>query len=494
MSTLLQSRIFSYAFIAVWLVQAAWLHPYYEPNETYRTWRLAIAPLIIYLALTTQSTRLLQPLEDFMIINYSVVAIPTFHIVCSVIQYAFHRGPVLKSDGGRKQKSEPVFQTVSKPTKSESANPTCSDSTQVVKNSQKFKSSSKATIAGKLAKVKASKLTTSDWAIRDKGGNPPSWAELTKWSLGLALSPRCLEYTWAPPASVLSRGPRKSVTWFVLEEVVRLINHQIFLIFCGIFALPATQHPSGVHGYLTEVYGIPDSAGLRYISPYLLMGTYGAIALHALSLIGSFWNLVEVVWFTLASRLLPKEWAPRKFDTTLYPTLFNNPNFRTSLTEFWGKGWHCIFRRDFMHAGAGPAAKLASPLGKKASSLAGVLGAMLMSGIMHEWGLIAIWPEMDYTFQTTKFFFMCGVGMVIEQIFQVITGYKVSGNLGRIWLAGWIAWWSRGLMRVWLARGIGKSGIRTPCEYTDWSWARYSIPLGPMLPDRILDFFSFSYA
>ncbi|KAG0150414.1 hypothetical protein CROQUDRAFT_652321 [Cronartium quercuum f. sp. fusiforme G11] len=488
-SSALLSKVWNYVFIPVWLAQAAMLHPYYEPNETYRTIRLILAPIVIYLLFSSQPKRLIQPIEDYMHINYGLVAIPTFHITCCALQYAFQRGPVLKSDLEPKKKMKRARE--SDLTESESASATCSDSAEVIKSPQQNLSTDHNNLIENSLKSKSLKPIFFK-KRRDKRGKIPSWAELSKFSLGLVFSPRCLEYTWAPPASVLSRGPKKSVAWFVLEEVVRLIGNQICLIAFAIFALPATQYPGGPYAFVTEVWGVPDSAVLRYLSQYWLLGAYGAIGLHAFTIIGSFWNLVEVVWFTLTSRLLPGEWAPKPFNPTLYPTLFNDPTWRTSLTEFWGKGWHSVFRRDFMYCGAIPAAKLASPLGPTASRLAGLMGAMLMSGIMHEWGLISIVKDFDSSFRTTKFFLMIGVGIAIEAIIKQVTGYKVSGNLGRIWTFGWITLWCTLMMDAWLARGMGKAGIRTPCEVTDWSWPRFFVPLGPILPDRFLDQFKFA--
>lgn len=63
-----------------------------------------------------------------------------------------------------------------------------------------------------------------------------------------------------------------------------MIGNQLAMIAIAVFALPATQHPRGAHGYITEVYGVPDSAVLRYISQYALLSAYGAVGLHAVSI------------------------------------------------------------------------------------------------------------------------------------------------------------------------------------------------------------------
>ncbi|KAF7375027.1 MBOAT-2 domain-containing protein [Mycena sanguinolenta] len=68
----------------------------------------------------------------------------------------------------------------------------------------------------------------------------------------------------------------------------------------------------------------------------------------------------------------PSEWPP----------IFDSPWLATSLTDFWATRWHQIFRQDFVALGAKPLSLVAGRPG-------GVLGAFLMSGVLHyvgTWG------------------------------------------------------------------------------------------------------------
>jgi hypothetical protein len=72
-------------------------------------------------------------------------------------------------------------------------------------------------------------------------------------------------------------------------------------------------------------------------------------------------------------------------DPVYYPPLFNNMSSFSSLSEFWGKSWHQIFRRSFIVLGAFPLGGVARGLGMstKSQKIIGLFAAFLASGFMH---------------------------------------------------------------------------------------------------------------
>ncbi|KAH9810342.1 hypothetical protein DFH28DRAFT_985606 [Melampsora americana] len=424
-SSIYESRLWNYTAIPVLLIQASMLHPHYESDEMYRTIRFIM----------------FKPLEDFVHVNYALVAIPSFHVMAIALQYAYQRGPILLNDSGKRKRSQDH-----------------QNSTEIIKSPLELNPNQFNHQLHQKSNHKHKYLIKSKRKLKIRSrSRSPSWGELLKFSLNLVTSPRGLEYVWAPPSYVCARAPKKSIAKFVWEQASWLILNQIAMIAEAAFALPATQHPGD----------------------YIALAVYGSIGFHGLTIVAACVNLFEVVWYTLASRLLPDDFAPAPFDTTLYPHLFNYPNFQTSITDFWSKGWHCVFRRVFTFLGSEPFGRIAKPFGPTAVKLSSLMGAMLISGIMIDW-----------SFETTKFFLMMGVGIAIESILKKSLGFKVSGILGSLWVVSWFGYWGNPLIKVWLDRGVGSSGYTCPCEITDWPLARFLVPLGPLLPDSMVTPFS----
>jgi hypothetical protein len=72
-------------------------------------------------------------------------------------------------------------------------------------------------------------------------------------------------------------------------------------------------------------------------------------------------------------------------DPVYYPPLFENVFAFNSLSEFWGKTWHQLFRRSFVVLGAFPLGGIARALGfsTQAQKIVGFVGAFMASGFMH---------------------------------------------------------------------------------------------------------------
>ncbi|KAI8448096.1 hypothetical protein BY996DRAFT_4591862 [Phakopsora pachyrhizi] len=491
---------FNYSVIPVLLLQGAFLHPYYEPDARYRSIRMWLAPVVIGLAISSQFKRMFFPVEDWLHLNYSWVAVPSFHISCVALQYAFHRGPARKIDAQKEKLILNRSDSSASESDISSSSITNSDSQTVLSSNcdNKEASSSRKELKRRVNTAPRPNTKNSKNLHQEKlaiKGAKPSFAELFKFSLWMTSSPRSLEYTWGPPESILTYAPKKSISWFVMEEILKLIANQIIII--GICAIeqPATVHPRGPRGWLTEVcgLGLPDTQLFNLLIKGIFSSLWSAVGFHIFVVIGCLFNLVEVAFITFSHTFLPEPWKAEKFDPTLYPELFNYPPFRTSLTDFWSKGWHCVFRRDFLFCGAEPMLKLTAAFSPTVQKIAAVMGAMFMSGALHEWGFSSAAGQMDWNFRTTKFFLMGGVGIVLEAMFKKFTGRKVGGFYGWVWLWFWMSLWSQTLMEAWMSRGLGVAGMRGDLEIKNWTLARFLVPGGPLMPDELTSKFSIGY-
>jgi hypothetical protein len=131
---------------------------------------------------------------------------------------------------------------------------------------------------------------------------------------------------------------------------------------------------------------------------------------------------------------------------SLWPPAFRSPWFATSLTEYWAKCWHQAFRDNFISLGGKPLSKVAGRAG-------GVLGAFLMSGIFHDFGLWGMGRGSDFP-SVGGFFLMMGVGVVLEGLWRKVSGRRTGGWIGRIWTLTWIIGWGNLLVDAWARKGL----------------------------------------
>ncbi|KAJ7022603.1 membrane bound O-acyl transferase family-domain-containing protein, partial [Mycena alexandri] len=127
------------------------------------------------------------------------------------------------------------------------------------------------------------------------------------------------------------------------------------------------------------------------------------------------------------------------------PPLFNAPWLSTSLTDFWAARWHQVFRQDFLAIGAKPLSLVAGRPG-------GVLGAFLVSGMLHFVGLWGMNKGTDI--RVVYFFLMMGVGVILEGFWRRVTGRRVGGWLGWIWSCVWLVGFGPLMADPWCQSGI----------------------------------------
>ncbi|KAF8632235.1 hypothetical protein AX15_001987 [Amanita polypyramis BW_CC] len=139
-----------------------------------------------------------------------------------------------------------------------------------------------------------------------------------------------------------------------------------------------------------------------------------------------------------------------------WPPIFQYPWLADSLSDFWARRWHQLFRDCFVALGYKPMSAVAGRAG-------GVLGAFFISGILHDFGLWGMGNGMEPS-RVSIFFLMMGIGVVLENAWKDRTGYKVGGILGKVWTGIWLVGWSHLLIDVYCRKGVVAS-MFFPDEY-----------------------------
>ena len=142
---------------------------------------------------------------------------------------------------------------------------------------------------------------------------------------------------------------------------------------------------------------------------------------------------------TLVGRILLRQSACQ------WPPLFNRPWTSTSITDFWGRRWHQLFRHVFVAFGSRPGWAL---LGQPGA----LLGAFGVSGLTHDaavWGL----GRGTEVRAVGGFFLLMGVGAALEHGFKKVTGRRVGGLWGWAWAMMWTISWGTQLFDACARRG-----------------------------------------
>ncbi|KAH9809056.1 hypothetical protein DFH28DRAFT_1087003 [Melampsora americana] len=147
-------------------------------------------------------------------------------------------------------------------------------------------------------------------------------------------------------------------------------------------------------------------------------------------------------------------------DLSEYTFWLDSPIRSTNLADFWSRKWHSLLRHVFVEGGAKPCEAIVQKLigNGVLSRSAGLIGAFAISGLIHEFGLwFATTP--DFSFRTTAFFVSQGLGVVLESTFSKLTGGRVGGWIGRIWMLLWLVGWGRLMIDSWLDQGVVDSSL-----------------------------------
>ncbi|MBW0525994.1 hypothetical protein O181_065709 [Austropuccinia psidii MF-1] len=441
-----------FIFVLPLLLQSFLMHPCYENSKSAKFLRLALMPITIYLCFSRSRQRLIYPVDELFHINFSSISFSTFHSVCLAIEFGLHDGPIFPPPGTSPRK--PLEQAEIK------------KKTIVVTKDEVIQQERKITPTKKI------------W---------PSLSERIKFTIWLLFSPRGLETSWAPPLSVVGEGPKLGAWQFFFWTLFKMIVCHIVVVASWALAVSFTQNPKGAVGVLSQYY--PQLQRFEAYSDYMTPGPFGIAAWFALEELGCFMNVLEVLVYLIGPYVLPKSLAPGKFDSTLYPPLFNKLWEKDSLINFWSSGWHAIFRRHIIFCGWKPVEYIFSPFGREVSRAAGMVGAMFFSGIFHEYVVVAS-SRLDPKFSTIRVFTFFGLAMVLETYYKRITGKYVKGLGGHIWKFSVITLVGYPAALSWIERGLAQKGIPLP---ELWTWHRYLIPVGVLAPERWLRYITIPF-
>ncbi|KAI0033618.1 hypothetical protein K488DRAFT_47285 [Vararia minispora EC-137] len=109
-----------------------------------------------------------------------------------------------------------------------------------------------------------------------------------------------------------------------------------------------------------------------------------------------------------------------------WPPIFHWPFLAGSLADFWGRRWHRVPRRMFVQLGARPGRRMGGDVGA-------IVGAFLVSAVLHDW---AIWSMAgrSTTIPCLIMFMAIAAGILLEGAFTKVTGRKVGGFWGWLWM------------------------------------------------------------
>jgi hypothetical protein len=136
-----------------------------------------------------------------------------------------------------------------------------------------------------------------------------------------------------------------------------------------------------------------------------------------------------------------------------WPPVMDNPWASQSLHEFWAKRWHQLFRQTFLVFGGIPGRKIGGNVGL-------VLGTFLASGLFHECTILAMGREWDS--RVPLFFLVQGGSVIGERVWKKVTGRRVDGLLGRLWVYFDIMILGQPLVDAWHRWGLGGGMVIPP--------------------------------
>jgi len=136
-----------------------------------------------------------------------------------------------------------------------------------------------------------------------------------------------------------------------------------------------------------------------------------------------------------------------------WPPIMGNPWHAESMHTFWAKEWHQALRQTFMVFGGYPGMWIAGEYGM-------VFGAFLASGLFHACSMYS--PRRGFDYSTTVFFASQGLVLMFERLWKRITGRKVGGWIGRLWVYFIMFVCAQPMVDAWHRRGLGGGVVIPP--------------------------------
>ncbi|KAF9444336.1 hypothetical protein P691DRAFT_837665 [Macrolepiota fuliginosa MF-IS2] len=152
---------------------------------------------------------------------------------------------------------------------------------------------------------------------------------------------------------------------------------------------------------------------------------------------------------------------------TSWPPVFENPWVAESLHELWARRWHQLLRQTFIIYGGYPGKWLFEILAStilgtlvRFGNLGMLLGTFVASGLFHECAMYS----MNRGFDRTPVIFFAAQGPILigERVWKKVTGRKVGGWLGRLWVYVVVFILAQPMVNSWHRRGLGGGMVLPP--------------------------------
>lgn len=171
-----------------------------------------------------------------------------------------------------------------------------------------------------------------------------------------------------------------------LWSIVRLYSWSQALSAATLAVIILARRAGGPAHWAGDLTGLQQTALLGQVANAINVAAVGAVIFSSIECGYSALSLAAWLLINILRTILPPSVAPLPFDARGWPRLMQHPQRSTSLHEFWGKRWHALFKRIFVHDGSKTLSRLARGVGagKLFTSAAAVMGAFIVSGWMHE--------------------------------------------------------------------------------------------------------------
>ncbi|KAJ3751675.1 hypothetical protein EV360DRAFT_89488 [Lentinula raphanica] len=136
-----------------------------------------------------------------------------------------------------------------------------------------------------------------------------------------------------------------------------------------------------------------------------------------------------------------------------WPPVMDNPWTADSMHVFWAKRWHQLLKRTFVVYGGIPGAWIAGNIGA-------LLGTFVASGLFHELAIYAMGRGFDPV--VPLFFALQGPVLLLERLWRVVTGKRVGGWIGRLWVYLIMFVLAQPMIDSWHKRGLGGGMVIPP--------------------------------
>ncbi|KAG0145889.1 hypothetical protein CROQUDRAFT_658148 [Cronartium quercuum f. sp. fusiforme G11] len=203
--------------------------------------------------------------------------------------------------------------------------------------------------------------------------------KLFLWTLLQLTSVRGLQFDWGPAATASTES-----TYSLLWRMFRL---NIPLTCAHVFMVATRDSPGGTPKSALVSIGVPEFFSLNFLSEALYTICFGIYLACSLDIRYTVITLGVSLLHKLAIWFGCREPILELCNPIYYPPIFNSPHKSPSLSHFWGKGWHQLFRRVFLMGGGKPMIWMANKIGASVVTqrVLGLFGVFGVSAFMHEY-------------------------------------------------------------------------------------------------------------